>query len=257
MLPILFTIGPFNVYSFGFFLSLAFIISTFLVWKYASDDLKEEEYLDAYLYTNIVILVIARISFIITNFENFGGNILKYIVVRETPGLSLISGLAGGIVFLYFYARNKKYDFWHLGDIFAIALSFSLFLSKIGEQLGGAGFGKATDLFWGVRIAGITGKHHPTEFYEALLFLILALILTLVYRATIKKKINGFVLCLFSLYVSLVIFLIEFLKDYQVYLYRLSKRQIGALILIILVLKPLVTRLVNLKKIYFPAKAKT
>src|SRR3972149_2076530 len=113
MLPILFTIGPFKVYAFGFFLSLSFILSTFIIWKYAKEDLKESEYLDAFLYTSVIALITARIIYILFHFEEFGINILRYIVVRETPGLSLTGGLVGGFLFLWWYAKSQKFDFLH------------------------------------------------------------------------------------------------------------------------------------------------
>lgn len=148
MLPVLFTIGPFKVYTFGFFLALSFILSTFIVWRYAKEELKEEEYLDAFLYTSIATLLSSRLVYILFNFDQFGTNLLRYIVVRETPGLSLLGGLLGGFAFLFWYAKKLRFDFTCLLDLFSLAGSFALVFTKIGEQLAGSGLAKRQIFSW-------------------------------------------------------------------------------------------------------------
>ncbi|MBI3379241.1 prolipoprotein diacylglyceryl transferase [Candidatus Gottesmanbacteria bacterium] len=243
MSPVLFTIGSFNVYAFGFFLSLAFLFSTFIVWKNAKEELAEEEYLDAFLYTSLASLIASRLGFILFHFNEFGLNFLKYIVVRETPGLSLVGGLFGGFIFLFWYARRIKRNFWKLLDLFSLASSFALILAKLGEQLGGAGFGRETNFFLGIKIIGLPGKHHPVELYEAFLLSILTLILYLIYKR-VKRNIlpEGLVASIFGIGLALIIFLLEFLKVYNLYLYGLSFRQVGVLILLVAIVVPLIIK---------------
>lgn len=249
MSPILFTIGPFNVYAFGFFLSLAFLFSTFIVWKYAHEDLKEEEYLDAYLYTSLVALISGRAVYIILHFDEFGLNILKYIVVRETPGLSLEAGLLGSILFLFWYSKKKKEDFWKILDLFSLAGSFALVLAKIGEQLGGASFGRETNFFLGVQVAGSSGRQHPVEFYEAALLILVTYILYQVYKKVIRDKWpQGLVACIFGFSASLIIFLLEFLKARPVYLYGLSLKQIVSVVFLLIIIPSLIKRVKLLKR---------
>lgn len=237
MMPILFNLGPFNVYSFGLFLALSFVLSTFVIYKYAKDELKEEEYLDVYLYTSIVLIFSSRLVYIILNFEKFKFNIMRYFLVAETPGLSLTGGLILAILFLLWYVKKKKYDFWHLADLLSITFSYALVLVKIGEQLGGAAFGKMTNFYLAVRIAGQSGRYHPTEFYEALIFLFLGITLTILYKKLRQKKMpdgvySGFFLTVFSLQT----FLLEFIKNSNLYLYGLGFRQIISIIVLGMVL---------------------
>ena len=248
MIPVLWSVGNFNVYSFGFFLSFAFILSTFIIWKRGHEELREEEYLDIYLIFSLVSLLTARLVYIIFNFSDFGGNILKYFLVRETPGLSLIGGMTGGFLYLWWVILKKKLEFWHILDLFCLAASFGLVFAKIGEQLGGGGFGRETSSFLGVRIIGLPGLHHPTEFYESIIFLILSINLVILYKKIQRNKWpQGLVFCVFSLVVSLTIFLIEFLKVNTLYLYGLNIRQIVTLIIIGVLLKPLIRRLIIIK----------
>lgn len=249
MKPVLFTIGSFNVYTFGFLLGLAFLFSTFIVWKYGREELKEEEYLDAYLYTSIAALIFARATYIALHFTDFGLNILKYIVVREAPGLSLLGGFLGGFVFLFWYSKKKKENFLKLLDLFAVAASFALVASKIGEQLGGAGFGKETNFFLGVKIAGLSGRRHPVELYEAVLFLILTVVLIFVYHK-IRRNIwpTGLVCHIFAVALAAIIFVLEFLKVYPLYLFGMGVRQVAALIILVAVGIPFVKKFREAKR---------
>lgn len=256
MSPILFSIGKFNVYAFGFFLAVSFIFSTFVIWKYAKEEFKEEEYLDAYLYTALIGLISARLVYIFLHFQEFGINILRYIVVRETPGLSLVGGLLGAFFYLWWYTKVKKYNFRHILDLFSVAVAVAMVFIKIGEQLGGAGFGRETAFFLGIKIIGLTGRHHPTELYEAFIYFVLAIILIIFYNKTQKKQLQeNFVACIFALVVSLTIFVLEFLKVYTVYWYNLSGRQIAALIVFVIVVKPTVSRLLTIWRDYKERKA--
>lgn len=232
MKPVLFTIGPYNVYTFGVFLCLSFIASTFIIWKLAKEELKEEEYLDLYLYTSIAALLSSRLVFIISNFDLFGSSILKYLVVRETPGLSLIGGLAGAFIYLSWYSWKRKKDLMHTLDIFSIAGSFALFFAKIGLQLGGASFGRETDSALGIKIAGMLGRYHPVELYEAFFYLLLGGFLYYLYTKPLKfKHHQGLIFYIFALANFAGIFLLEFFKTYSVYLYGLSLKQAVAAIL--------------------------
>lgn len=243
MYPILFTIGEFNVYAFGFFLALAFLFSTYIVWKYAKDTLEEEEYLDAYLYTCLSALICSRIVFILLHFSDFGLNFLKYIVVRQSPGLSLLGGLLGGVIYLFIYTRKRKENFWKYLDLFSLSGCFALFLAKIGEQLGGGGFGRETSSFLGINIAGVPGRHHPVELYESILLFIVGIVLLCIYRK-VKKNIwpQGLVSLIFGLSVAVIIFVLEFMKVNPIYLYNLSFRQIAAIIMIIVIGLPLIKK---------------
>ena len=244
MKPILFTIGPFNVYSFGVFLALAFIIATFIIWKMGREDLKEEEYLEGFLMMSIISLLSGRLVYILFHWDVFGLNILKYILVRETPGLSLIGGVIGGLLYLVYYIKKKKYHLYHVLDVFSQASGFSLVLAKIGEQLGGGGFGRETDFFLGIKVIGLSGRRHPVELYESILFLLISVLLMFVYNKSRRYKgCEGLVFYLFLFILSLTVFLLEFLKLETVYLYGLSLKQITVLAVVIFTLKPLFDRI--------------
>lgn len=227
MKPVLFTIGSYNVYTFGVFLALAFIISTIIVWWFGREDLKEEQYLDAYVASSLIGLIGARVTYIFTHNTEFGLNILRFILVRETPGLSLIGGFITGCLFLYFYCRNYKLSISRLSDIFAVALSLALIFVKVGQLLGGAAMGRITESILAVRVVGLVGRRHPVEFYEALLYLVQFIILVIILRKSIRRKWPQFtVALLFVIFTAVNVFVLEFFKEYIIYLYGLSLKQL-------------------------------
>lgn len=247
MKPVLFTIGSFNVYAFGFFLFLALVLSTFILYQLSKLEFKEEEYFDAYLYTSIAAVIAARIGFIIMHINAFGINILRYILVRETPGLSILAGSVGGFLFLLWYARHRKLPLGHLLDIFSVVSSCALFLTKIAQQLAGGGFGKETNFFLGVNIVGRTGRYHPVEFYEASVYLALFIMLYILYKIVAREKWPvGLVSCVYGIGVALTVFLLEFFKIYTVYLYGLSFRQLIAIVGFIILMKPTIVRILQI-----------
>jgi phosphatidylglycerol---prolipoprotein diacylglyceryl transferase len=171
------------------------------------------------------------------------------LLVRETPGLSLTGGMIGGLVFLYIYSLKKKMNILHVLDIFSIVISVSLVFAKIGEQLGGAAFGRETQLFTGVKIIGKIGKFHPVELYEALTYLIIFVSLILIYNLVKKHKYpDGFVFNIFIILSGLSIFTLEFFKEYSVYLYKLDIRQVFILPVILISLIPLSRTIIYLVK---------
>lgn len=243
MKPILFTIGPYHVFAFGFFLALSFIFATYIIWKYGKEELLEEELLDTFVYTSLISLVSARVFYILTHFDEFGTKIIKYIVVREAPGLTLVGGLLGGAVFLYYFTHRKKLSFAKTADIFSIAASLSLSLVALGEFFGGGNFGKITTGPWSVTVAGLQGRRHPVEIYAFILWIILFVLLRQFYKSKLGKN-KGMTSYMFLIGLSITFFLLEFFKESSLYLYKgLSFNQFFSIIIFIAALVPVALRL--------------
>ncbi len=57
----------------------------------------------------------ARLYYVIFNWDEFGGDILKIINIR-TGGLAIYGGLIGALLSSYIYCRVKKVDYLNLLD---------------------------------------------------------------------------------------------------------------------------------------------
>src|SRR4030067_2470800 len=80
MLPILFKIGPITIYSFGFFLVLAYLAAAFILWREGKrQGYNEEKLLDLSVISLIAAITGARFYFVLLNWDLF----------RESPVSSL------------------------------------------------------------------------------------------------------------------------------------------------------------------------
>jgi len=225
MHPILFSIGPIAISSFGFFSALAFLLASFLIWKFAQEQLlysqtpfEEETLFDSLFVFTLATLFGARLIFVLSHFNEFGFNFLRWLLVREINGFSFLAGfLIGGLLLLVF-SLKKKLDFWSLFDIFSLGLFPALSLIFIGAFLDGVGAGAKTDFPWGVLFVGQESRRHPVQLLAVVFFLIGFLILKKIRLLALKKKLKNGVMTLFFLFFcGLALFLLEFFKEGEVY----------------------------------------
>src|SRR4030042_6258421 len=72
MFPILFKIGPVTIYSWGFFLVLAYLAATFILWREGKrQGYNEERLLDLSIISLIASLIGGRVLFVILNIPLF------------------------------------------------------------------------------------------------------------------------------------------------------------------------------------------
>lgn len=170
MLPVLFSMGKFNVSSFGIFLALGFLLGVFLIWRLGRAwDLDEEKVLDLSLLTFLGGLIGARLYFVLEHLSFFADSPLSVILINKFPGFSFWGGFLGGWLSLYFFSKRFKMNFWQLADIALVGFLGGLILSNIGCLLGGCNAGVLSKAFFAVNIEGLVGKRWPVPAVEAIL----------------------------------------------------------------------------------------
>ena len=141
MLPVLFTVGPISVSSFGFFLSIGFLFATFLVWRLARAwQFDEEKTLDLILLAFFGGVIGARILFFILNFTFFSDDLTKVVLITKYPGLNFWGGFLGGLLTLSFFANRFKLNFYQVADLAAVGFLAGLVLGDVGCFFGGCGY---------------------------------------------------------------------------------------------------------------------
>ncbi|MBI2600002.1 prolipoprotein diacylglyceryl transferase [Candidatus Daviesbacteria bacterium] len=211
MFPVLLTIGNIPISSFGIFLAGGFLVGVFLIWRLARAwDLNEEKILDLTLLTFLGGLLGARTYFVLEHLSYFWQNPLTIVLFNKVPGFSFWGAFLGGWLTLFYLARRGKLDFWQLGDIAAIGLLGGLILSDLGCFLGGCNVGIANNSFLAVNMLGSLGKRFPVQALESVLFLII--LLSLWSKATHFHQ-NGKILSLSLIYIGVIKFLTENLKE--------------------------------------------
>lgn len=171
MYPTLISLGPIRIGSFGLMLALAFVMGSFVIWKKSSEEHFEEEAIfDGILVTVFWGLLAARAGYVLMNWNDFRGDLLKMIALTRFSGLSFIIGVLAGMGALLLFAHKKRWDKFMLLDIFAQGTCLALVLGLVGAFLNGSGFGVRTNLFLGVNFIGVEGLRHPVQLYGAILY---------------------------------------------------------------------------------------
>ena len=187
MLPVLFEAGPIKIYSWGFFLALAYMAGTFILWREGRrQGYKEEKLLDLSVICLAAAIIGGRVLFVLLNWHLFQDNPISSLYFWEGGFAylgSLVSVLLSGILVL----RLWKWPFFQIADITALSATIGLVLGRVGSFLAGLEYGTITDQPWGVRLPGIVGLRHPAALYEAATYLLIFTYLYLSYHHNLSS----------------------------------------------------------------------
>lgn len=210
MLPVLFSIGPISISSFGFLLASGFLLGTFLVWRLSRAwDFDEEKILDLTLLTFFGGLIFSRVYFILEHLDFFLADFSKMILFTKYPGFSFWGAFLGGWLTLFYFTKRFKIDFWQMADIAAVGFLGGLILADLGCFLGGCGVGKVSNFPLSVNMVGYLGKRFPVQALESLIILILLL---RIWPKALHFHTAGKIASISLIYLGLVKFLLEFLR---------------------------------------------
>ena len=248
MIPVLFRIGPFPIYSFGLLLGIGFLLGSYIL----SLELKRKK-LNPEIASTITILAVvfgiagAKILFLIEEWKTFVRN---PIGEAFTPGgLTWYGGFILGMTAISLYVRSKKIPFLKIWDGLAMGLIIAYGVSRLGCHLSGDGdYGFPTTLPWGTNyekgtsppsrtfaiFPEITSRYpggvvpdntpcHPTPVYE---FLLGVVGFALMWNLRKRPWPDGKMFMLYLMISSLFRFSVEFLRLNPRLLFGLSEAQL-------------------------------
>mgnify|MGYP001187746203 CR=1 FL=1 len=255
MIPELFKIGPFTVYSYGLMLGIAFITASYLL----STEYKRKNLTDSFASEVTLLAIIFGIvgSKLFHLFENWDDFLADPVGSAFNPGgLTFYGGLIVATIAVYIYSRRKKVPFLYLADGLAPSLAIAYGIGRIGCHLSGDGdYGIPTNLPWGTNYEngvvkpssmfhgseiaesfpnGIVPDNtplHPTPIYE---FLVALLIFYVLWRFRKKDWADGRLFALYLILSGIARFLVEFIRLNPRYLFGLSEAQIISILLILI-----------------------
>lgn len=85
-----------------------------------------------------------------------------------TGGLNLLGGLAGGLAGLWVYTRRQNLHFARWADIAALGAPLGFAVGSLGNLSNRLLLGPATELPWGISVAGADARYHPLPAYLSL-----------------------------------------------------------------------------------------
>ncbi|MBM4350794.1 MAG: prolipoprotein diacylglyceryl transferase [Deltaproteobacteria bacterium] len=216
MFPILFRLGSLNIYAYGFFIAIGFVLGSILaIRRGRQESISDERIVDLLFLIVISAIVGSRLLFVLVNLEHFRDDPLQIFRIWE-GGLVFYGGLLLAVAISFGYLRWNRLPVWKFADLFSPSIALGLFFGRLGCFFAGCCYGKETFLPWGTTfidpnsLARLNISLHPTQVYEALGSLAIFFFLNWMRR---RKTFEGQIFYLFLLLYSSLRFMIEFLRD--------------------------------------------
>jgi len=225
MHPILFTIGPITIYSYGVMLATAVVVCTYLLSLDAKRyNISQETAYDLVFWCILWGIIGARIFYIFIEWSYFSNNLLE-IPMLQKGGLAWQGGFLGGTLAGVWFAHNKKLSLRPLMDLTAPYIALGQSIGRIGCFFNGCCYGKP--VAWGIYYPVHNARLYPTQLFETAGLFIIFLILK---RAQSKPHEAGFVFVFYLWLAAIERFIVEFYRaDHDLLWLGLSLAQYIAL----------------------------
>ena len=215
MYPVLFSYGPFRIYTYGFFLALAFLTAMYVAGREAKRrGGRPEQIYDLTFYGIIATIIGSRLMDVILKWDYFAAHPLEIFMLWK-GGLAFQGGLILGLLTILFYIYRHQMALWTTLDIMAVAMPLGQFIGRLGCFMAGCCYGKECHLPWAVTfnnpdtLGPVGVPVHPTELYESFLSLgVFFFLLWLRHRQTFPGQILG----VYLLLAGAVRFFVEFFR---------------------------------------------
>lgn len=180
MLPVLLTIGPLEISTYGVVVALGWYAGVrWLVSRRSDMGLSENAIWDIVYWAFGGAFVGGKLMYFIVTPGSFA---FTFEALRY--GFVFYGGLIGGLAAGLWHAYRAKLPFLKLADWCMAALALGHGIGRFGCLAAGCCYGRHTDLPWGLEMAGDLSRH-PTQVYEALLNLVLFAVLARVVLARV------------------------------------------------------------------------
>jgi phosphatidylglycerol---prolipoprotein diacylglyceryl transferase len=207
MLPVLLSLGPVTIYTFGVMLAISLLLSFYVVWKRGKElYFNEEELFDSLFIILGVFLIGSRLGYVMVHFDEFGFNVFSWLNIIGKPGFIYITGFLAGMAAAFWQAKIRKWDYYATSDVLVVGLALSLSIMSLANFFNGSGYGAQTQSFIGVQFAGLYEKRIPVQLFE---FVFYGLLFTFLwrleatyrtigwYKGSRSEANNGFITALF------------------------------------------------------------
>jgi len=226
MHPILFTIGPITIYSYGVMLALAVLVCTYLLSIDAKRyQISQDTAYDLVFWCMLGGIIGARIGYVFfVEWSYFSQNLLEILMLQK-GGLAWQGGFLGGVLAGVWFARRKKLSLRPLLDLVAPYIALGQSIGRIGCFFNGCCYGKP--VAWGIYYPTHGARLYPTQLFETAGLFIIFLILK---KAQTKPHEAGFIFVFYLWLAAIERFVVEFYRaDHDLLWLGLSLAQYIAL----------------------------
>jgi phosphatidylglycerol:prolipoprotein diacylglycerol transferase len=194
MFPILFSIGPFTLRTYGLFVALGFVVGLMVTLRVGkSEGITAQQVMDMAFILILSAIIGSRLMYVLMNISHYRSNPLDTIKIWQ-GGLVFSGGIICAIPAMLWYVRRHQITMWKAGDLWAPAAAIGQSIGRIGCYMAGCCYGKPTALKWGVvfthpdSLAPPNIPLHPTQVYAAICGFMVFLVLLWLYS---RKKFEG------------------------------------------------------------------
>lgn len=244
MYPVLFKIGGFTVYSYGFMLSMTFLVAATAL----SLELKRKSMNEDLLGPSVILAVVfglfgSKLFDVFEYWDRFLKDPVK--VFMKGSGLTFLGGFLVAAAAIAIYLAVQRVSILRFCDAACPGAMAGYGVARIGCQLSGDGdYGLPTTLPWGMAYPHGTVPTleivHPTPVYETLAAFLLAAFL---WRLRKRPAADGFLFGVYLMVSGMERFLVEFIRVNPKWMFGLSQSQLISLALVTLGAMLVATRL--------------
>jgi phosphatidylglycerol:prolipoprotein diacylglycerol transferase len=215
MIPVLFSVGPFHLYSYGVCLALGMLASLYLMRRRAAREgfPAPDDCSDMMFWLFVWGFAGARLFYVAQNLSGYLADPLRIFAVWE-GGLIFYGGAVSALLGFFVTVRTKKLSFWRFLDFITPYIALTQFFGRVGCFLNGCCFGTRCELPWAVEFLQSNGPVHPAQLYEAFYCLCLFFFLRARDR---RSRFEGQTGLLYFLLYALGRYLIEFVREQPAY----------------------------------------
>jgi phosphatidylglycerol---prolipoprotein diacylglyceryl transferase len=220
VIPELFTVGPFTVYTYGVLLAAAYLLGLRLAMLRArTRGLDPTRMLDLGIYIIISALVGAKALLVLVEWDHFTASPREFLSLARSGGV-FYGGLILAVSVAFWYIRRHRLPFWQTCDVFAPGIALGHAVGRLGCLAAGCCYGRPTTVAWAITFTNPAAEAnvgtplgvplHPTQIYEsAAEFLILLLLVATERRG---RAFPGRTFWLYMLLYAISRFIIEFYR---------------------------------------------
>ncbi len=212
MFPILFEIGSFTIYSYGFFIAIGYLSAISIgVWLGKKRGMDPAKLVDLGFYLLLLGFVGARLLFVITRLDYFMEHPIEIFYIWK-GGLVFFGGFLLSFAFCIWYLKRNKMPVFEFTDLGAPAVAIGHAFGRLGCLAAGCCHGKFCELPWAVtlhsshvqeNLRGMT--IHPTQIYASVaLFLLTAFLVFMWHRRKYVGQVSLLYLMLYPIIRSII-----------------------------------------------------
>jgi len=232
MHPILFKIGPVQLYTYGALLATAFLAALYVATREAErEGIKSEFVADSGILIILSSILGARLFYIVFyDLQNTLANPRDLLKLQQT-GRVFYGGFIFAAIAVIVHCKRKSVPIPLTMDIAAPGVALGQAIGRIGCLMSGCCYGKPAAVPWAIKIPHLDHFRHPTQVYESLATFAIFLVLI---RFRRRKTGAGQVAWLYLMLYALTRFVIEFFRgdNPQILLGLTISQVLAALVLI-------------------------